>query len=367
MKVKNNYNECLTNSACSIRKYSELDYKHNTLDYVDKILEEKRPENVIVILFDGMGSKVLKNHLNDDSFFIKNKLKDITTVFPATTTAATTSIRTGLNPVEHGWLGWNMYISSIDKTITLFKKSEKGKEEICDEFLQVKDKLIHDTIIKEINEIGKYNSIEIASFNENKFENLDDMINKIEIEAKNPGKKYIYVYDDEPDQTMHRKGAYSNEVRELIIKRNNKIEQMCNKLENSIVFIIADHGHIKCENVYLKEYPEIMEMLERTTSIEQRSVSFKIKEGYKEKFKETFKNTFGNDFSLYEKEDIIDSKLFGDGATNELFEDAIGDFIAIAENSNKCLLTDGDNPQVSQHAGYTDEEIFVPLIIIDRT
>lgn len=32
MNVKNNYNECITNLACSIRKYFELEYKHNTLD-----------------------------------------------------------------------------------------------------------------------------------------------------------------------------------------------------------------------------------------------------------------------------------------------------------------------------------------------
>ena len=46
MLVKNNYKECLTNLACSIRKYFELDYKHNTLDYIDKLLEEKQPKNV---------------------------------------------------------------------------------------------------------------------------------------------------------------------------------------------------------------------------------------------------------------------------------------------------------------------------------
>ena len=367
MLVKNNYNECLTNLACSIRKYFELDYKHNTLDYIDKLLEKKKPENVIVILFDGMGSKILENVLSADSFFIKNKLKDITTVFPATTTAATTSIRTGLNPVEHGWLGWNMYIAPINKTITLFKESEKGKDIISEEFLQVKDKIVHNTIIKEINSSGIYSSKEIAPFNENKYIDLDDMLNKIETEAKKPGKKYIYVYDDEPDQTMHRKGAYSSDVLKLITERNNKVEQMCNKLDNSIIFVIADHGHIKCENIYLKDYPEIFEMLERTTSIEQRAVSFKIKKGLKNDFVEKFNKTFGNYFSLYDKKDIIESKLFGDGTPNELFDDAIGDFIAIAEKSNKCLLTDGDNPQVSQHAGYTDDEIYVPLIVIDKT
>ena len=41
MKVKNNYNECLTNLACSIRKYFGLDYEHNTLTYIDKVLESE--------------------------------------------------------------------------------------------------------------------------------------------------------------------------------------------------------------------------------------------------------------------------------------------------------------------------------------
>ena len=48
MIVKNNYNECLTNLACSIRKYFELEYHHNTLDYVDKILETSKPKKISI-------------------------------------------------------------------------------------------------------------------------------------------------------------------------------------------------------------------------------------------------------------------------------------------------------------------------------
>ncbi len=110
--------------------------------YIDEILEAKKPKNVVVMLFDGMGSRILDNK----SFFLKNRIKEITTVFPATTTAATTSIRTGFNPIEHGWLGWNTYISPINKTITLFLNSEKVKSEVCKEFLDVKNKLIRKTI-----------------------------------------------------------------------------------------------------------------------------------------------------------------------------------------------------------------------------
>ena len=126
MLVKNNYNECLTNLACSIRKYFELEYKHNTLDYIDKILEKFKPKNIVTILCDGMGSNILDKMLDKDAFLIKNRIKPITTVFPATTVAATTSMMTGLNPVETGMLGWDMYYKDIDKTITVFMNSEKG-------------------------------------------------------------------------------------------------------------------------------------------------------------------------------------------------------------------------------------------------
>ena len=37
------------------RKYFNLEYNHNTLDYIYKILEEKQPKNVVTILCDGMG------------------------------------------------------------------------------------------------------------------------------------------------------------------------------------------------------------------------------------------------------------------------------------------------------------------------
>lgn len=127
MKVKNNYNECIINFACPIEKYFWLTPKHNTLSYIDKLLEEKHPENVVVILFDGLGPSILDRTLEEDGFLRKYELKELTTVFPGTITATTTAIQTGLNPSEHGYLGWNVYIEPIDKVIILYLKSEKGK------------------------------------------------------------------------------------------------------------------------------------------------------------------------------------------------------------------------------------------------
>lgn len=367
MIVKNNYNECITNLACSIRKYFGLEAKHNSLEYIDKMLNEKQPENVVLILFDGMGSRILNRNLSKESFFNKNRVKEITTVFPATTTAATTSIATGLNPVEHGWLGWNMYIEPIDETITLFRNCEKGNEGIIsDEFLKVKNKLVQKKIIDEINENTDFSSFEVSPYGAIPYDTLDEMFEIIKNKCQKTGKKYIYAYDTEPDHTMHDYGPDSKKARELIQTRNDKVEKLCSEIKNAMVIVIADHGHRLSEPIYLeKEYPQIMEMLERTTSIEQRAVSFKVKEEYKDIFKKEFNKRFRKDFVLYTKQEVLDSKLFGDGEENELFRDAIGDFIAIAENSSKSILTVGDKHHKSKHAGYSDDEVYIPLIVVN--
>lgn len=363
MIVKNNYDKCLTNFACSIRKYFELEYHHKTLKEVDDLLERYQPENVVVLLFDGMGSRILKRTLEEESFFRKHQIEEITTVFPATTTAATTSMKTGLNPVEHGWLGWNTYLSPIKKTITLFRDCEKAKTEVCMEFVREKERFVSKTIVKEINENKKFQALEISPFGDHPYENLEDMFHQMEEETKKKGKKYIYVYDEEPDATMHLYGSDHLEVRTLIEKRSKKLEELCSRLKNTIIFVVADHGHITAEPIYLKDYPDILDMLERTTSIEPRAVSFKVKEGKQKQFVDIFQKTFGNYFSLYTKKEVMDSKLFGDGKECEWFEEAIGDYLAIAEHSNKYLVDEGDHILYSQHAGYTDDEIYVPLIM----
>ena len=368
MHVKNNYDECLTNLACSIRKYFGLDYKHKTLDYIDKILEEKKPKNVITILFDGMGSNILEKVLPEESFFRKNMLKPITSVFPATTVAATTSIMTGLNPVETGMLGWNTYYKEIDKTIITFKNIEKGDKTktVLDEAKKFKNKYMKTkTIMEEINENGKYKAYSLFPFGENAYNDLDEMINQIEDLSLKDERKYIYAYDDEPDFMMHRNGTVCKEVADLIRYRNIMIEKMCKKINDAVIFIIADHGHTPVENINLEDYSEIEQCLERTTSIEPRAVNFFIKENKKEEFVKLFNQNFGNFFDLYNKEEIIKSKLFGDGEENPIFRSTLGDYLAVAKG-DKALLYGGDKAFLSQHAGILEDEIMIPLIVIEK-
>ena len=368
MEVKNNYNECLTNLACSIRKYFGLNYNHNTLSYIDELLDKKRPKNIVTILCDGMGSKIIDRVLDKESFLIKNRLKDITTVFPATTVAATTSMMTGLNPVESGMLGWDMYFKEIDKTITTFLNSEKGDfgYKPLQEAIDFKKKYMKTkSIMDEINKNTDYKAYTLFPFGTNPYKNLDEMFEIIKEKCNEKGKKYIYAYSTEPDSTMHELGTDAIESEKLIIDLDKRIENLSNDIEDTIIFVVADHGHKNIINIDLKEYPDIVDCLVRNTSLEPRAVNFFIKNDKKEKFVELFNKYFSNDFELYSKEDIINSKLFGPGEENKIFKDSLGDYLAIA-TTDKTLLYIGSYILKSQHAGYTDEEIYVPLIVIDK-
>lgn len=365
MKVLNNYNECLTNLACSIRKYFELDYKHNTLEYIDKLLEEKKPKNIVVLLFDGMGSIFLKKYLDKNDFLNKHLYKDITTVFPATTVAATTSMMTGLNPSETAMLGWNMYYKDIDKIITTFRNTIKNTNILSEDAINYKNKyMITKTIMDEINEKGKYKGYTLFPFGDNPYKDRNDLCNIIENLCNNNDKKYIYAYDVEPDNTMHDFGCDADCIKKDIKEINNLVEKLSKNLKDTIIFVLADHGHINVENIFINDYKDIMECLKKDTSLEQRTINFHIKEEKKELFKELFNKYFSDYFDLYTVNEVIESKLFGDGEENIIFKDILGDYIAIAK-SNKALVSKGEYELVSTHAGYTKDEIMVPLIIID--
>lgn len=371
MEVKNNYNECITNLACSVRKYFNLESKHNSLSYIDKILDEKKPRNVVVILFDGMGSNIIDRVLDKDDFFIKNRIKKITTVFPATTVAATTSITTGLNPVETGMLGWNTYCKDIDKVICTFLGFERDDETetVLDEAVLYKNKHMKTkTIVEEINEKNVDLAYSLMPLGDSPYNGIDDMFNKIKsiCNEKTEKRKYIYAYDVDPDSLMHVLGSDSLEVSDAIKERNDKVEKLCEELDDTVVIVIADHGHINIENIYLEDYKDILECLSKKTSIESRAINFFIKEDKKEEFVKLFNKYFGYYYTLYTRDDVIKSKLFGTGEENEIFKDELGDYLAISY-SNKNIVCPFDNVFLSHHAGYTDDEIFIPLIVIDKT
>lgn len=361
------YKNSIVNVACSIRKYFELDYNHNTIEKIDKILEEKQPKNVVVMLFDGMGSKLLKEKLTSDSFLLNNLDSEISSVVPSTTTASTTSMLSGATPAEHGWLGWDIYVKEENKIVTMFTNTLKDTDIEAADYNIARKYFRYDTITDLINKKRKYYSKILFPFGEDSYEDIDNMLIKIKENLNKKERNYIYAYYEDPDGIMHDTGTDSNCTSECFKMINEKVEKFSSDIEDTLIIVIADHGHINCSEIILSNYEDIFDTLDGDVWIEGRMCSFKIKKERVEEFEKLFNKYFKADFILKTKEEVIKEKLFGEGLENKYFKDSLGDYFALAVGDKYFKYSTKGDYFKSAHAGFTADEMKIPLIIIDRT
>lgn len=126
LSVLPDYKNCIVNLPNSILKYFGAELAGDTSELLDKYLKDEY-RNVILMVLDGMGSSVLVWNSGSDKFFRKHNAGTVDSVFPSATVAATTSLMTGLQPCEHGWIGWDVYYKDIDQIVTVYKNTLLGK------------------------------------------------------------------------------------------------------------------------------------------------------------------------------------------------------------------------------------------------
>jgi len=375
-KPKINYDNSLTSLACSIEKYFQLKPLHNTMPYIDRILERKRPENVILLLIDGLGSRTMSKILDKNSFLMKNMKTEIYSVFPPTTASSLTSIKTGLNPSEHGWLGWSAYVPPIQKIINLYKDTEKGKGYKDQDFINFKNYYYNDkkTIAEKINYEGKFLGFELSCYPYNVENDIDIVFQRIletiKIQAT---RKYLFAYYPEPDDILHAKSHRSGKAVSEIKKINDKIEYYSKLiLENkkTVMIVVSDHGHLISKKKSILKSKICEHLKTKKVFIENRSPAFLVKKGHEKEFVKEFNKDFGDDFFLLSRKEILEMEIFGEYALDnkhKLFENSFGDFMAFAkDSSNTALLGESDHGVASYHGGYSDDEIFVPLIVLSN-
>ena len=358
------YNNCIVNLANSILGEFEIE-RGEGLKLLDKYLEEKY-ENILVILLDGMGKNIIDKNLEKDGFFNSHLEGIYSSVFPPTTVAATTSICSGLNPCEHGWLGWDCYYPQIDKNVTVFLNKETGTEEPAAEYNVAWKYCGYEGIVEKIKKNGG-NAFQVTPFVEPFPDTFDMICEEIKGLCQQSGKKYIYAYWNEPDSTMHQKGCYGEDAKKMLQSLEQQVEELCNELENTLVVITADHGHVDSEGVALTDYPEIMECLVRTPSIEPRALNFFVKEEKRQQFEREFDKEFGSKFLLLTKEQVLEKKLFGTGEEHPQFRKMLGDYLAVATDDLSIYATmEEADFFIGVHAGITKDEMVIPLIVIDK-
>lgn len=365
MKIKYpDYKHCITNLANSILNHFGLEGGHESLELCDTLLK-KEYQNVIILLLDGMGKNIMDRNLEPDGFFQSHLAGTYSSVFPPTTVAATTTISSGKNPSEHSWLGWDCYYKPIDKNVTVFLNRETETGKTAAEFDVAGTYCPYENIVDRIRESGQhaYYATPFAEPNPASFDQICERI--IEL-CEKPEKKYIYAYWVEPDKSMHQAGCYAKESRQVLQRVERQVSELCRQLSDTLVIVTADHGHVNSDGVCIRDYPRIMECLVRMPSIEPRALNLFVKKGMEGQFEREFAEAFGEKFLLFTKKQVKEKKLFGAGREHERFDEMLGDYLAVAVSDLSVYHTREEADSfIGVHAGLTEDEMTVPLIVIE--
>ncbi len=364
--VKPDYDHSIVSVVNSIEKYFGILESHKSLSSLDEYFLKTNCKNVVLILFDGLGFNLLKRNQNSCPFLNKYLKEGISTVFPSTTMAARTSIESGLYPIEHGWMGWDMYFKDFDEVITLTKNVIRGTNNKAARYHVAKTLLNYESIVDKINKLDNCFAKKLTIYSNHKHESFNKLSRKIKRITKKKERTYTYVYCNEPDHVLHKTGSFSLDTKKWLKKIDRWFSKLCSKLNHTVIIVLADHGHINNKYITLEDYPEIMKMLKSDIAIDNRACSFRVKEEYKNQFSKDIQKILKDDFLFLTKEDILKEKYYGDALENKYFQDGLGDFFAIGISDVSIRQNSKNSSYISSHSGLTEEEMLVPLILYSK-
>lgn len=380
MKTKRpNWDNSILNVTASILHNFGYDSSSKTNPLVDEVLQ-KNYKNIILLLLDGLGSENLQE-LSPKGILSQHKKAVISSTFPSTTVAAISSLESGTAPIAHGWLGWSLYFKEFARNIDIFPYRDSiTKEAIPLGERSGKDILQYKTIYEKINQVNN-NQVGLyalhpdtivhvaAGCNNLAYRDIKDMFGQINDICQLEGQKYIYAYSANPDYDMHEFGSKAPEVKQDIVDIEGELGKLLENLTDTVVIVMADHGHIDVEWIYLNEIPGMLDCLKKFPTIESRAKNIALKEGKEKDFLQLYAQYLANDFLLLSKEELLDQHYFGYGSKHYKFDDFIDDYMLVA-TSNKALgyetLKEGEFLMKSAHAGLTVREMTVPLVIIEK-
>ena len=186
---------------------------------------------------------------------------------------------------------------------------------------------------------------------------------------RNSDKCFVYYYYDSPDKEMHEYGIDVPLIKDTCEEINEFVEKITSENPDTLFITFADHGHINPKYVDICYYPELVNMLRKPVGGEKRSTQFFVKPECLEDFKNLFLKIYGNYFELLSKEEMYKEELFGVGKPHPLFDDMLGDYIAIS----KCeysILSKKDFTRMEilkgHHAGGTVEEKLIDVSVYNN-
>lgn len=359
-------------------------------------------DHVVAVVIDGFGwnrFQSLKSAVPSlDSLAEAAHVTPLLSTYPSETAAAMITLYTGLQPVEHGLLGWFVLMPEIDRVALSLPFSTLDGESL-DEAYEIDETALLDhgvrpplparlqregvdVVFVQPTEIANSVVTRLVAGDSTRagYHTLEGGLVRV-ADRLNAAKERSYhlVYDPAVDAAAHHTGttspAYERAVRTACRAIGGFIDTLDQRTaERTLVLVLADHGHVDTDpstNVALDTLVEegaidLERHLRRDGAGEPlylagspRNLQLYTKPGHTYALRDEFAAAL--DVRTFTRGEYCDAELFGDRPPSPHFERRAPDLVVV--HRDRGLWYDGDELDfVGMHGGLHRHEMIVPFI-----
>lgn len=349
-------------------------------------------QHVVVVLVDGLGLDLFQQFLEQNPWrqWLPNSiLAPLTSIMPSTTSAALTSIWTGVSPAAHGILGYEMWLKEYGMIANMILHSPAAFNGDAggllragfspQQFLPVPTLGRHlsahevDVFALQPNAIARsgLSTMLLGGAEVLSYRNLSDLwVTLDELLDKQRGKStYAYVYWGDIDELSHRFGPQNERVKLEFDTFSRTIHRFVTQHQkqyrgNTLLVLLADHGQISTPlnpRYELRSHPALLEDLVMPPSGENRLAYFFLRPGREDHARDYIERSWPDEFKMIPSETVLTAGLFGPGTPYTRVHERLGDWAVFPQGAAYLWWADKPNPLLGRHGGLSLQEMVVPF------
>ncbi len=358
-----------------------------------------RVDRVVFIILDALGYLQLREALDADPQASFQRLAQagmlvpLTSVFPSTTSAATTTFATGRTPIEHGLLGYELFLREFSRASNMILLSGRGAKrsgELVDLGLN------YDTFVP-VPSVAQRLAVEgIPTFAMLPYTILDSGLSKLQYRGAQmvpylnsadmwvgvrhlltarPGPALVSVYWPGVDSAAHHYGPDTEmtraEIRNLAYSLGRELldDLPPSARRRTLLVISADHGQMRSQPqdaVELARHPDLAQRLLFAPTGEARTAYLYARQGEKANVLDYVRQTLAEQFAAWDSDAAFASGLFGPAASaSPEARSRLGDVVLVARGTYSLQVEGVHKPPAEmpgRHGALSPVEMLVPWL-----
>lgn len=361
---------------------------------------QKHYRHVILVLADALGLRQFEQALAEEAagraeavwqpLLEHATLAALTSIVPSTTTAALTSLWTGLPTAGHAMTGYeiwlkdySMIINAITHTPAVFNSDPGGLRRagfVPEGFLTVptlgghlagqgvQSFAYHHTSIhrSSLSTMLQPGTRAVA------YRTLSDLWLTLEstLTGLQGERSYHYVYYGDLDDLMHRYGPGDERVSQELACFGRGLARFAARLRghgDTLLLLAADHGQVDstpAPRYDLHNVRELLDSLVMLPSGEPRLAYLYAKPGKMDRIPEIIEAAWPGEFSLYASAQALAAGLLG-APVSAAARERTGDWIAAGRGNAYLWWSGRENTMRGRHGGLSEAEMLVPLVMLE--